>query len=447
MRYILLHADRLAYWTVKPALRRPPDPPGEYSGGPLVAVFVTVEEGDDESVVERAARDIAGYASDTVGENRIVIYPYAHLSNRLEKPHRAHRVLGRLEARLRELLPEAEVHRAPFGWYKGFEIRVKGHPLSELSRSLEPAPPLGECQGGAVWSLSEAADKGCLPSRPLLEPRPEGLYGEKRELLGIDDCSRGEALHYQQRLLSAAQSLVGGHASAVIVASGRPLRGADDAARLLARAASLGGLGLLQAPCPLESIIALPSGGAKLVLEALGLSRAVEEVPLGGTTLLLYRAGDHAVLVGAKLPGGEALGPVGSLVSSKVHLEAKRAGEGETPMLPLWLHPWTAAVIPHREAHIEYARSAALELSRAGANVLLLPPSMGSLGRRIRWAGKRWIPVVAVAGEREAATGTLSVRKRWRPGEQETLTPGELASQISGALARYGALGRLSLPS
>ncbi|MFB6216222.1 MAG: threonyl-tRNA synthetase editing domain-containing protein, partial [Candidatus Aenigmatarchaeota archaeon] len=31
---------------------------------------------------------------------------------------------------------EYEVHTAPFGWYKEFEIHVKGHPLAELSRQI-----------------------------------------------------------------------------------------------------------------------------------------------------------------------------------------------------------------------------------------------------------------------------------------------------------------------
>jgi len=31
-----------------------------------------------------------------------------------------------------------EVKRAPFGWYKQFEIRGKGHPLADLSMTICP---------------------------------------------------------------------------------------------------------------------------------------------------------------------------------------------------------------------------------------------------------------------------------------------------------------------
>ncbi len=135
MRILLLHCDYLRYKTTKPALRNPPDPEGEYdSGGPVVAVFASIEEGDAAETVGRAAEEIVRYAREMVGEEKIILYPYAHLSSRLAKPGKAHRLLVKLEARLRE--KGLEVHRAPFGWYKRFELAVKGHPLSELSREI-----------------------------------------------------------------------------------------------------------------------------------------------------------------------------------------------------------------------------------------------------------------------------------------------------------------------
>ena len=33
---------------------------------------------------------------------------------------------------------ESTVKRAPFGWYKQFEIRAKGHPLADLSMTICP---------------------------------------------------------------------------------------------------------------------------------------------------------------------------------------------------------------------------------------------------------------------------------------------------------------------
>ena len=69
--------------------------------------------------------------------NRVMVYPYAHLSSDLAAPDLAVAAMKAIE----ESLEKAgyEVKRAPFGWYKSFSLSCKGHPLSELSRSITPS--------------------------------------------------------------------------------------------------------------------------------------------------------------------------------------------------------------------------------------------------------------------------------------------------------------------
>jgi hypothetical protein len=43
------------------------------------------------------------------------------------------------------------VYKAPFGYYKVFELKCLGHPLSELSRSFKP--DFSVCQVYAVYAL------------------------------------------------------------------------------------------------------------------------------------------------------------------------------------------------------------------------------------------------------------------------------------------------------
>jgi threonyl-tRNA synthetase len=66
--------------------------------------------------------------------NQVMIYPYAHLTSTLGSPECALRILIGLEEGLRAC--SVEVKRAPFGWYKEFEIRGKGHPLADLSMTI-----------------------------------------------------------------------------------------------------------------------------------------------------------------------------------------------------------------------------------------------------------------------------------------------------------------------
>ncbi len=135
MKLLLIHADYMEY-EVKKATRIAEEIEEDKKAvrveEPLV-VFTAVEKGDDEDVVEKAVKEIKSVA-EKVGAQRVVVYPYAHLSSNLSDPQTAVKLLKLLESKLSE---NFEVHRAPFGWYKAFKISCKGHPLSELSRELK----------------------------------------------------------------------------------------------------------------------------------------------------------------------------------------------------------------------------------------------------------------------------------------------------------------------
>jgi threonyl-tRNA synthetase len=108
-----------------------------------VVSFLTVEDIDEGNphVVEDTAFAIEEIAG-TVKTKNIMLYPYAHLSSALAKPSKAIEILKGLEKHLRD--KGYEVHRSPFGYYKKFIISCKGHPLSELSRSILPRSEKGK---------------------------------------------------------------------------------------------------------------------------------------------------------------------------------------------------------------------------------------------------------------------------------------------------------------
>ena len=45
-------------------------------------------------------------------------------------------MLRSFEEATRKSLSLTEVHRAPFGWTKSFNVKVKGHPLAENAREI-----------------------------------------------------------------------------------------------------------------------------------------------------------------------------------------------------------------------------------------------------------------------------------------------------------------------
>jgi len=141
LRLLLIHADRFEYETKQKAVKEPEPVDVSMKRGALedgLVAFCTVEKIDEdapESVVENAASSI----NEVLGwlkTKRVMVYPYAHLSTNLASRDPAIKMLRSLEENLAG--KGYEVSRSPFGWYKSFTITCKGHPLSELSRTITP---------------------------------------------------------------------------------------------------------------------------------------------------------------------------------------------------------------------------------------------------------------------------------------------------------------------
>ncbi|MDD4809691.1 MAG: threonine--tRNA ligase [Methanobacterium formicicum] len=138
MRILLIHSDHLKYQT-KSKTRIAEEIGEEKKKGQFenaLVVFTAVEKEDEKNptaVVGNAVKEIMDVAGKVKAEN-IVIYPYAHLSSSLGAPDIAKDILANMESAL--LSRDLPVSRVPFGWYKAFEVSCKGHPLSELSRSI-----------------------------------------------------------------------------------------------------------------------------------------------------------------------------------------------------------------------------------------------------------------------------------------------------------------------
>lgn len=98
----------------------------------LVVAFIAVERGDD-GIAGKAVEEIRSWL-DKVRCNRLMLYPYAHLSSNLADAKDALKVIKDVEDMLRD--NGITVYRAPFGWTKAFTISIKGHPLAEHAISI-----------------------------------------------------------------------------------------------------------------------------------------------------------------------------------------------------------------------------------------------------------------------------------------------------------------------
>lgn len=145
MRILQQHLDFIEYEPISKEIAQaePLAQPGKQRFEEVVALFTTVERGDDAEVVRQAVEGIRAFLQK-LKVNRVIIYPYAHLSQDLARPDDALEVLKVMERMCREA--GLETYRAPFGWNKAFQIRVKGHPLAEQSRRYPASPQAGERQ-------------------------------------------------------------------------------------------------------------------------------------------------------------------------------------------------------------------------------------------------------------------------------------------------------------
>ena len=139
LRILLIHADHFEYEVLEKAIKEPEqvaDSERKGIANDVLVSFCTVEKADEknpENIARNTAESIREVA-DWVKTKRIVIYPYAHLSSSLASRDVAIAVLRNAQLKLSR--SGYETIKSPFGWYKSFEISCKGHPLSELSRTI-----------------------------------------------------------------------------------------------------------------------------------------------------------------------------------------------------------------------------------------------------------------------------------------------------------------------
>ena len=134
MRLLLLHSDFIEYEPVSKEITFAEEGIsfGKKRFENLIVVFSAVESEDDENVILDASNEISEYAN-LVKCGQILIYPYAHLSSDLALPQLAMKLLNTLNENLSR---KFKVARAPFGWTKSLNIKVKGHPLAENSKTI-----------------------------------------------------------------------------------------------------------------------------------------------------------------------------------------------------------------------------------------------------------------------------------------------------------------------
>ena len=211
MKILSLHCDYIKFKPLKKALREPEKLTKEAENEKKVdesLVILTAVEKQDESnknILQDYIKNVRELI-DLVKCKTVVLYPYAHLSSSLSSPSFAEKIMKDAE---KELKKAFNVERAPFGYYKEFELKCKGHPLSELSREISAEGVVKE-EFVKVKKLAEEKydhkqllnqiSKSKLDTRKLKE-NDHRILGQKMDLFSFSETAPGMVFWHNNGLI------------------------------------------------------------------------------------------------------------------------------------------------------------------------------------------------------------------------------------------------------
>ena len=198
MKILTIHVDYIKFKPLKKALKNAEiteEEKKEKEVKEALVVLTAVEKTDrDENQYIKEIKDI----SNQVKTKTIVLYPYAHLSSNLASPETAVEIMKNAGKKLSK--EGYNVIRAPFGFYKEFELKCKGHPLSELSREIKQEGKVEEKEGYNPKQLLNEISKSVLDTSKLKE-NDHRILGKKMDLFSFNETAPGAVFWHNNGLI------------------------------------------------------------------------------------------------------------------------------------------------------------------------------------------------------------------------------------------------------
>ncbi len=200
MKILSLHCDYIRFKPLKKALKEPEELSEERKKEQLVkeplVILTAVEKGDSLDSVKELVKNIEDISSQ-VNDRKIVLYPYAHLSSNLGNPQTAMKILEEAEKELKK--KRFDVVRAPFGYYKEFEFKCKGHPLSELSREIKIQGNESDEKYDPQQLLREISKTKLDTSK--LKENDHRIIGQQMDLFSFNEIAPGMVFWHNNGLI------------------------------------------------------------------------------------------------------------------------------------------------------------------------------------------------------------------------------------------------------
>ena len=207
MRILTLHCDYVKFKALKKAIKDieelSDEEKIEHEVKECLVVLTSIEQGDSDKEVNQLVEAVEKTAKEVKTEN-IVLYPYAHLSSNLAKPQIAIELLKEAESKLKK---NFKTTKAPFGYYKEFEFKCKGHPLAELSKEFKSDNQTVEKT--KMVSKEEVIDYKKLLSQisrskldtSKLKDNDHRILGQKLDLFSFNEVAPGMVFWHNSGLI------------------------------------------------------------------------------------------------------------------------------------------------------------------------------------------------------------------------------------------------------
>jgi len=138
MRILQLHVDFVEYRPIDKEIKEAEDNISKEKKRieNTIVILMSIEKNDnDEQIINDFIKEVKVYI-EKIKCNSILLYPYSHLSSNLESPKEAQIILNKIENKLKANLEKTKINRAHFGWTKELNLKIKGHPLAENSKTF-----------------------------------------------------------------------------------------------------------------------------------------------------------------------------------------------------------------------------------------------------------------------------------------------------------------------
>ncbi len=207
MKLLSVHCDYIKFKPLKKALKNPEDLSDmrkkEQKIKNCLVIFTAIEKQDEsnDKIIDKYLHEIIDIAKK-VNTKNIVLYPYAHLSSSLSNPDIALKILRDSEKGLSKR--KFNVATAPFGYYKEFELKCKGHPLSELSRQINNEDKIMEDKDKTeiydINKLLREISKSKIDTSKLKE-NDHRILSQRMNLFSFSDIAPGMVFWHQNGLI------------------------------------------------------------------------------------------------------------------------------------------------------------------------------------------------------------------------------------------------------